>query len=120
MHEFGLDVAFVDATNRRDIIIESRSSYNDVRVLVFVVNGGGGHVGSVPALLRPCSSRVRAEIAPARVAFGTCRSFCGHQWSCTVVLRRQCVRRARYIHVCWINSLVILQSWCVTRELDYG
>ena len=30
------------------------------------------------------------------------------------------VRRARYIHVCWINSLVKLQSWCVTRELDYG
>ena len=23
-------------------------------------------------------------------------------------------------HLCWINRLVLLLSWCVTRELDYG
>ena len=22
--------------------------------------------------------------------------------------------------ICWVNRLIILQSWCVTRELDYG
>ena len=94
MWEFGLDIAFVDAPNRWNIIVESGRSDDDVRVLVLIVFVGGFHgdgvIGNVYTLLGACSSCVCAEIAPSLISFLRSCSLRGHRLSCTVVFRRQC------------------------------